>query len=145
MSKPGYILIAEDDEDDRFLMKLAFNEASGNARIEFVQNGIELLKHFNRFETGELHDLPSLVIVDLNMPKKNGRDALKELYAREYFNGIPVVVFSTTGNEMERDRCRELGIENYFVKPSNYKQLVTLAGRFAGMAGFSALSGSDVS
>ena len=130
----NYILIAEDDEDDRFLLKLAFTEAKANNTLVFVQNGIELLGFFD--ETGKVHELglPALLIVDLNMPKKNGSEAIRELSEKNLLRDFPTVVFSTTVNDFERSRCEEMGITNFFVKPSDFSQLVFLASRFVEMA-----------
>jgi len=130
-----YILIAEDDEDDQFLLRLAFSEARASNTLVFVQNGIELLGFFN--ESGRVHELglPALLIVDLNMPKKNGREAIRELSERSVYRHFPTVVFSTTVNEFERSRCEELGITSFFVKPSDFNQLVGLVAQFTEIAG----------
>jgi CheY-like chemotaxis protein len=130
----GYILIAEDDEDDQFLLVSAFKEISGSIELIFVDNGIELIKHFQKFDAGIITKLPCLLIVDLNMPKKSGKEAIKELIGKEYFKLFPTIVFSTTGNELEKKRCKELGIEDFFVKPSNYSSLISVVSHFNNMA-----------
>lgn len=129
-----YILIAEDDEDDQFLLVSAFREISEDTRLVFVENGIELINHFQKFDTGDISTLPSLLIVDLNMPKKNGKEAIRELIGKNYFRSFPTIVFSTTGNEIEKSRCRELGIDDFFVKPSNYESLLSIVSQFNEMA-----------
>jgi CheY-like chemotaxis protein len=129
MDKP-YILIAEDDEDDQFLLASAFRENPMDMELVFVQNGIELLNHFQLFESGEVPHLPALLIVDLNMPKKNGKEALQELTKKNYFGKFPTVIFSTTGNELEKNRCSALGIDDFFVKPSNYGSLLNIVAQF---------------
>lgn len=134
MSKSNYILIAEDDEDDQFLLISAFKEISEEVELIFVENGIELLDHFKKFDEGLIRDLPSLMIVDLNMPKKNGKEAIRELLDKPYFRSFPTIIFSTTGNEMEKSRCRELGIDDFFVKPSNYESLLSIVSQFKQMA-----------
>ena len=131
MDTEKYILIAEDDEDDQFLLRLAFKEVSEGSNLVFVQNGIDLLNHFKAIEQGLIVGLPSLLIVDLNMPKKNGREAIKELsQKKDIYTQFPTIIFSTTGNEIERSRCEELGISNFFVKPAEYNQLVLLVTQF---------------
>lgn len=131
MDTVKYILIAEDDEDDQFLLRLAFKEVSEGSNLVFVQNGIDLLNHFKAIEQGLIVGLPSLLIVDLNMPKKNGREAIKELsQKKDIYTQFPTIIFSTTGNEIERSRCEELGISNFFVKPAEYNQLVLLVTQF---------------
>lgn len=132
MAGISYILIAEDDEDDQFLLSSAFNEVLNDIRLIFVENGIELINHFKKFEQG-LVELPSLMIVDLNMPKKNGKEAIKELVDKSYFRSFPTIIFSTTGNEMEKSRCKELGIDDFFVKPSNYNSLLNIVSHFKEM------------
>lgn len=132
MSK--YILIAEDDEDDQFLLVSAFKEISEDTQLIFVENGIELTDYFKKFDEGSINTLPSLLIVDLNMPKKNGKEAIKELIDKNYFRSFPTIVFSTTGNEIEKNRCKELGIDDFFVKPSNYESLLSIVSQFNAMA-----------
>jgi CheY-like chemotaxis protein len=129
-----YILIAEDDEDDQFLLTAAFKELSADVELVFVENGIELINHFKKFDEGVVERLPSLLIVDLNMPKKNGKEALAELYQRQYFRDFPTVIFSTTGNEVEKSRCSDLGVNDFFVKPSNYNTLLGFVSRFQDLA-----------
>ena len=132
MAGINYILIAEDDEDDQFLLSSAFNEVLNDTQLVFVENGIELINHFKKFEEG-LVELPALMIVDLNMPKKNGKEAIKELVDKSYFRSFPTIIFSTTGNEMEKSRCKELGIDDFFVKPSNYNSLLNIVSHFKEM------------
>jgi len=132
---PTYILIAEDDEDDQFLVLSAFKETTENLELIFVQNGIELLDYFAKFEQGLIHNLPALVIVDLNMPKKNGKEALEILMKQDYFLGLKTIVFSTTANDLERQRCAALGIKDFFIKPSNYTSLLSIVRQFALFAG----------
>ena len=129
-----YILIAEDDEDDQFLLKLAFKEVAVDANLVFVEDGIALLNFFNKIEAGEIKVYPSLLIVDLNMPKKNGREAIKELCERKIYKRFPTIIFSTTGNELERSRCEDLGVNNFFVKPSDYNHLLELVLKFNDIA-----------
>jgi CheY-like chemotaxis protein len=135
MNEPGYILIAEDDEDDQLLLISAFKEVAANARLIFVENGIELIRYFARFEEGLVRELPLLLVVDLNMPKKNGREAITEIMQKDYFRKFPTVIFSTTGNELEKNRCRALGVDEFFVKPSNYSNLLNIVSQFIELAG----------
>ena len=129
-----YILIAEDDEDDQFLISSAFKEVSGDVSLIFVENGIELIDHFSKFDAGVISSLPSLLIVDLNMPRKNGKEAISELKNKDYFNSFPTIIFSTTGNEIEKNKCRDLGINDFFVKPSDYNVLLTIVSKFRQLA-----------
>ena len=130
-----YILIAEDDEDDRLLLSDAFKEHKIDKKIIFVNNGIEVLKHFESIESGKQVSYPSLLVLDLNMPKVNGKQVLTELHIKSYFNLFNTVVFSTTSCENEVKNCMELGISKYFVKPSGYQALLDVVNQFCLLAG----------
>lgn len=121
-----FILIAEDDADDRFLFKTAFEEKGYEDDIEFVENGIELLKFLYAIEEKSPKDrqYPSFILLDLNMPKKDGREVLKEIKQHPEFKKIPVVVFTTTNSENEIRRCYELGANTYVVKPVSFDSLL---------------------
>ena len=122
-----YILVAEDDADDRFLLETAFAENGFKGKLEFVENGVELLEYLrnlNASENNAEHPLPGFILLDLNMPKKDGREVLKEIKEDPRFKKIPVIVFTTTKNENEINRCYELGANTYVVKPVGFDNLV---------------------
>lgn len=121
------ILIAEDDADDRYLLQTAFTETGYPERIDFVENGIEVLNYLDINYTNNHTDersLPGFILLDLNMPKKDGREVLKELKQHPVFKKIPVIVFTTTKNEIEIKRCYELGANSYVVKPISFDALL---------------------
>lgn len=121
------ILIAEDDADDRYLIGTAFSEKGYSEKIDFVENGVELLNYLDNINTSTLGDeknFPCVILLDLNMPKKDGREALKELKQHPVFKKIPVIVFTTTKNEIEIKRCYELGANSYVVKPLTFDELL---------------------
>ncbi len=124
--KKTFILIAEDDADDRFLLQTAFEEKGFQDRIEFVENGVELLKFLEKIRLKDSEDsvFPCFIMLDLNMPKKSGREALQELKQHPVFKSIPVIVYTTTKNEMEIKRCYELGANSYIVKPARFEALL---------------------
>jgi CheY-like chemotaxis protein len=121
-----FILIAEDDADDRFLFKTAFEEKGYHDQIEFVENGIELWKFLqeiaDKIPSEKIY--PSFILLDLNMPKKDGREVLREIKQHPEFKKIPVVVFTTTNSENEVKRCYELGANTYVVKPVSFDSLL---------------------
>ena len=122
-----YILVAEDDADDRFLLETAFAENGFKGKLEFVENGVELLEYLrnlNASENNAEHPLPGFILLDLNMPKKDGREVLKEIKEDPRLKKIPVIVFTTTKNENEINRCYELGANTYVVKPVGFENLV---------------------
>jgi CheY-like chemotaxis protein len=121
-----FILIAEDDADDRFLIRTAFEEKGFNDKIEFVENGVELLAFLQNITAGAKGEqqLPGFILLDLNMPKKDGREVLKEVKQHPLYKKIPVIVFTTTRNEVEIKRCYELGANTYIVKPISFEALL---------------------
>lgn len=123
--KDVFILIAEDDADDRFLLKTAFEENGFTDELCFVENGVEALEYLQNLCAGEPErTLPRFILLDLNMPKKDGREVLKELKQHPLLKKIPVVIFSTTNNEQEMRRCYELGANSYITKPNSFENLL---------------------
>jgi CheY-like chemotaxis protein len=121
-----FILVAEDDSDDRFLLQTAFKEKGFNDKIEFVENGVELIDFLaNIHDKKTAHEsYPYFILLDLNMPKKDGREVLKEIKQHPVFKKIPIIVFTTTKNENEIRRCYELGANTYVVKPVSFEGLL---------------------
>ena len=120
-----FILIAEDDADDRFLMQAAFDENGFQDTLHFVENGVELLDYlYNTAAPGSENKVPRFILLDLNMPKKDGREVLTELKQSQKFNEIPIIIFSTTNNELEMRRCYELGANSYITKPNSFENLI---------------------
>ncbi len=119
-----FILIAEDDADDRFLLQAAFEENGFQDKLHFVENGVEVLEYLYLLEKDEQTSLPKFILLDLNMPKKDGREVLKELKQHPKFKKIPVVIFSTTNNEQEMHRCYESGANSYITKPNSFENLL---------------------
>jgi CheY-like chemotaxis protein len=120
------ILIAEDDADDRFLLKTAFEEKGYSEKIDFVENGIDLIDYLGKIQlqNGTDNQFPCFILLDLNMPKKDGRTVLKEVKEHPDFKRIPVIIFTTTKNENEVRRCYELGANTYVVKPVSFDALL---------------------
>jgi len=121
MQETRSIMIAEDDSDDRLLLETAFKETGIEINLVFAQNGVDLLKILTEKEQAFY---PRLILLDLNMPKKDGREALKELKQHPTLKRIPVIVFTTTKSEAEITRCYDLGANTYVVKPDSYSDLL---------------------
>ncbi|HRO42700.1 MAG TPA: response regulator [Flavipsychrobacter sp.] len=120
-----FILIAEDDADDRFLLRTAFEENGFTDRLHFVENGVEVIEYLNSINISEKgKNFPRFILLDLNMPKKDGREVLKELKQNLNLKNIPVIIFSTTNNEQEMRRCYELGANSYITKPNSFESLL---------------------
>ena len=133
-----FILIAEDDADDRFLLKAAFEENGFTDKLHFVENGVEVLEYLHAISQGKNlpagqageAKMPRFILLDLNMPKKDGREVLKEIKQNAVYKKIPVIIFSTTNNEQEMRRCYELGANSYITKPNSFENLIKTVAAF---------------
>ena len=122
--KKNSILIAEDDADDRFLLKKAFEENnSEQGSIQFVENGLQVMEYLQKIRT-ERKPYPSLIILDLNMPEKDGKEVLREIKENEAYKSIAVIVLTTSGNETVINRCYALGANSYIKKPISFDNLL---------------------
>ena len=126
-----FILIAEDDADDRYLLQTAFEENGFKDQLRFVENGVEVLDYLKdqagKLDSSDDEDhpaLPRFILLDLNMPKKDGREVLREIKQHPNLRKIPVIIFSTTNNEQEMKRCYELGANSYITKPNSFEQML---------------------
>jgi len=123
------ILLADDDPDDRKLTQDAFTENRLVNVLHCVEDGEELMEYLRR--QGRYVDqkdapLPGLILLDLNMPRKDGREALKEIKADPALRRIPVVVLTTSKAEEDILRTYDLGVNSYVTKPVTFKSLVEL-------------------
>jgi CheY-like chemotaxis protein len=116
------ILMAEDDPDDRLMTQEAFRECDVAHELRFVRDGEELLDYLlNRGEhAGAAHALPAMILLDLNMPRKDGREALREIRADPALRDIPVVVLTTSSADEDALRARAEGIDAYLTKPVSF-------------------------
>jgi len=123
------ILIAEDDPEDRMLTREALEESRLVNEIAFVENGEELMDYLHGaapYDDRTKHPLPGLIILDLNMPKKDGREALKEIKADKHLKSIPVVILSTSKAEEDILKTYDLGVNSFITKPVTFKALVEI-------------------
>ncbi len=119
------VLIADDDKDDRYFLDLAFKEAELGQNVNFVSNGEELMQHLDKIHSsGKTMRNPDLILLDLNMPKKDGREALKEIKSDFRFQGLNVVIFSTTISDEDRAYTAMLGASGHIIKPFDFSELV---------------------
>lgn len=120
------ILIAEDDVDDRFLLKKAFEESGFTESVDFVDNGIQLLEYLKQSQQAQRQNYPRLILLDLNMPRMDGKQVLKEIKEDPEFKKIPVVVFTTSRNELIINKCYEMGANTYIIKPVSFEGLLSI-------------------
>ena len=121
------ILMADDDVDDRQMTLEAFSESRLANDLRFVEDGAELMDYLlrrNKFSDPASSPRPGLILLDLNMPKKDGREALREIKADPRLRNIRVVVMTTSKAEEDIVRTYDLGAESYVTKPVTFTSLV---------------------
>lgn len=127
--KPVHFLIAEDDAEDRMLLAEAFSENRLSNLVHFVENGVDLMEYLqrkNKYSDMRTYPRPGIIILDLNMPKMDGREALKELKNNPDFKEIPVVVLTTSKTEEDVIRSYGLGVNSFITKPVSFDALVNV-------------------
>jgi two-component system, response regulator len=125
-SKPYTVLMADDDEDDRLLARDAFGECGVDVDLRFVEDGVELLEYLRGEGRWSGCPQPSLILLDLNMPRKDGREALVAIKENPALRRIPVVVVTTSKAEEDVLRSYDLGVSSFISKPVTYESLLAL-------------------
>lgn len=126
-SKPITILMADDDADDRLMTREAFEESRVANDLRFVENGVELmdyLYHRGKYSDPADSPRPGLILLDLNMPKKDGREALQEIKADPELKRIRIVILTTSKAEEDIYRTYDLSATSYITKPVTFARLV---------------------
>lgn len=124
---PITILMADDDPEDRMMTQEAFEESRLANDLRFVENGVELMDYLHRrgkFSDPASSPRPGLILLDLNMPKKDGREALQEIKSDPKLKNIRVVVMTTSKAEEDILRTYDLGAASYVTKPVTFSALV---------------------
>jgi two-component system response regulator len=131
LKKPITILMADDDEDDRLLTREALEESKVLNDLRCVEDGVELINYLRRqgkYADVDAYPWPGLILLDLNMPRKDGRETLKELKADPELKAIPVVILTTSKQEEDMVKGYGLGAASFITKPVNFEGLVNLMG-----------------
>jgi CheY-like chemotaxis protein len=131
-TRPPLILMADDDPDDRLLAKDALGECGGRHELQFIEDGEELMDYLLRrghFSGQGVARRPSLILLDLNMPRRDGREALKEIKADPILRRIPMVVFTTSTADTDIVQTYELGANSFISKPVAFDALVQVMRR----------------
>ncbi len=127
MTTQATILVADDDPDDRMMIKDACEEVDLKCGLEFVEDGEELLEYL-RGEGAYTHragkPFHGIVLLDLNMPRKDGREALREIKTDPQLRRIPVVVLTTSVADEDISRAYKLGVSSYITKPVTFDGLI---------------------
>jgi len=127
--KPNVIVMAEDDVDDQLLVKEALAECQWDADLRFVENAEELLDylfHRGKYSDGLASPRPGLILLDLNMPRKDGRTVLREIKNTEELRRIPVVVLTTSKADTDVESIYQLGANSFISKPVQFEGLVNV-------------------
>lgn len=116
------ILMTDDDYDDRMLALFTFKKLNAAHSIDFVTNGQELMDYLlARLDSNR--ELPDLILLDLNMPKKDGREALEEIKNHPKLEHLDVIIFSTSNSQQDKKFTLGLGARKYIVKPASQNEL----------------------
>jgi len=118
------ILLVEDDAEDRFIFCDAMQCVDNADPVHCEKNGIDALNYLSSLPH---HRLPCVIVADLNMPMMNGSELLVKLKNIEILRNIPVVMYTTSVNEMEKQACLRLGAHSYLTKPLTYSQSISVA------------------
>jgi CheY-like chemotaxis protein len=124
------ILYAEDDLDDLFMIRQAFEQFDGSTQILHANDGFEALEQLKKAK--ENQQLPCLIILDINMPGMNGREALIRIRQSDHFKEIPVVLFTTSSSELDKAFAKKWASE-FITKPLVFSELEDLARRFVSL------------
>ncbi len=122
-SNKGAIVVAEDSEFDRMVLRRAFAAADIDVDLTFVNDGEELLKHLAAVVEGD-EKAPGIVLLDLHMPKMNGRETLQAIRADDRLKQLPIVMLTTSSSESHIREFYGLGANSYVVKPSDFDEVV---------------------
>lgn len=128
------IALADDDPDDRLLVREAFDQCGIEAKLTSVEDGEELLSYL-RAEGKYADEIewpkPNAVLLDLNMPKKDGREALKEIKEDIFLRHMPVIIFTTSHADDDILQTYKFGANSFVTKPSSFDDLITIVQKFS--------------
>ncbi len=120
------VLMADDDPEDCMLAIEAFLESGSNATFSCVGDGVELMEYLEGRSGCEAKRLPDLVLLDLNMPRKDGRRALVEIKSQPSLRHIPIVILTTSKEEKDINLSMEAGAESFITKPTTFEEWVDI-------------------
>ena len=117
-----FVLLADDDEDDRLFFKEAFSNIKIKTIVKTVDDGVELMNYLT--QTG--NKLPNILFLDLNMPRKSGMECLKEIKKMEHLNDVAIAIYSTSASEQDIEDTFVKGANVYIKKPHDFATLRNL-------------------
>ena len=125
MKMKHQILIVDDDADDREIIRDAFANSEEDHEYIFLENGDKLMEYLSNCDE---NNLPSLILLDLNMPGKDGRESLKEIKSDKRLHAIPIIVFTTSSSQRDKTISYDLGANCFVTKPDTFNNLTDLTG-----------------
>ncbi len=126
--KPAWIVLAEDNPPDVFLIREALNQERLSYRLSAIEDGDEMLGLIERLEAETQAPRPDLLVIDLNLPKRSGLEILSRLRASSHCAGIPVIAISSSETPGDWDKIRTVATKYYFQKPSDLKEFLKFGG-----------------
>jgi CheY-like chemotaxis protein len=120
------IIMADDDEEDCFLAKDALDSGGTTAAFITVEDGIELMNFLLEVSRSKSNRLPDLILLDLNMPRKDGREVLLEIKAEPVLQNIPIVILTTSQEEGDISFTMEAGADLFITKPATFDEWVEI-------------------
>lgn len=125
------VYLVDDDVDDLEIIREALSRNSYKGAVRTALNGMQLMKDL---QEGNSSSTPNVIVLDLNMPLKNGFQVLQEIKSHPSLNAIPVIVLTASSNKKDEMRCFELGCDFFFQKPHTmpeYNPIVSMVKQFA--------------
>jgi len=122
------ILVADDDWEDRFLISDSFKEIGYPDMISIVDDGEKVIEYLGKIQ--DENQYPSLIVLDLNMPRLNGTETLRIIKNNLNYKNIRVIIYSTSVNDNEKRECLKIGALSYITKPAKYSESVSIAREF---------------
>lgn len=113
------LICVDDDEDDRMLLQEVMEDLFPNLDLRLLENGIGLIELILQ----DIANLPRLILLDLNMPGKNGFECLKEIRSSNPLKSIPVIIYSTSSSPIDRERSLQLGANRFLTKSSSFQAM----------------------
>jgi CheY-like chemotaxis protein len=132
MNQAAPIVIIDDDEEDHLIISDGILHIAPSQILHFRRNGIEALSFLEELDISKTPI--SLLVFDLNMPKMGGVELLRKVKIDERFRNIPIVIYSTSVNTIEKDICMQLGAYAYITKPNSFKESLEIASEFLRIA-----------
>lgn len=130
LQQPKFILLADDDQEDLDLLSEIILQLDETTKLHMVNSGNRVIEFLQK--TGD-SDLPSLIVLDYNMPNMNGAEVLEQLCRDPRYQGIPKIIWSTSNNNNYIRECMEKGATTYLVKPATHKTLQEQAAQMLAM------------